>query len=199
MRNIKQYLTKDTLFTPAVVGYAIDGNKVLLGFRKKVSLGLGLNLISGIGGKVGDEEIFKNETPEEALIREFREEVHITPLEYEKVGRVRFVWTHKPQRNQDVNIYIIRSWKEIPEETEVVKPLWFPVDGLFAKSDIENSEKIHRLRSIILDSLPKDQMWEDNLDWVPLVLLGLKVDAVFVFGEEERVIKKDVKVYEKIL
>ncbi|GIW62871.1 MAG: hypothetical protein KatS3mg090_0697 [Patescibacteria group bacterium] len=40
------------LVTLAVVGYLVKKDEVFLGIRKKVSLGLGKNLISGIGGKL---------------------------------------------------------------------------------------------------------------------------------------------------
>ncbi len=50
-------------FTPSVVGYLREGGRVCLGVRKKVSLGLGENLVAGIGGRVGDTPEVKSETP----------------------------------------------------------------------------------------------------------------------------------------
>jgi 8-oxo-dGTP diphosphatase len=165
MSKLSDYLTEETTFTPAVVGYLVKEDKVLLGLRKKVSLGLGLNLIAGIGGKVGDDVQYANETNDEALIREFNEEICVKPLEYKVTGRVRFIWVGRPQRNQDVTIYKITKWEGEPQETEAIKPSWFDIQ-----------------------SLPGEQMWKDNLIWVPQVLNDINVDAVFVYGEDEQLI-----------
>ncbi|MBL8031486.1 MAG: hypothetical protein JNK33_04140, partial [Candidatus Doudnabacteria bacterium] len=50
MANIDELLPAGVTAIPAVVGFLLRGTQVLLGRRKKVSLGLGENLIGGIGG-----------------------------------------------------------------------------------------------------------------------------------------------------
>jgi 8-oxo-dGTP diphosphatase len=165
MTLIEQYLKDNPVFIPAVVGFLINQDKVLLGLRKKVSNNLGLNLISGIGGKVGDSAEIANESTEEALAREFQEETGIKIVSPQNTGRVRFIWTHKPKWNQDVTIFIIKEWKDNPIETEAIKSEWYPINNL-----------------------PKQQMWEDNLYWVPKILNGESIDAVFLYGEDEKVI-----------
>lgn len=52
MSEIDKYLNQVETLMKVVVGYPVKETRVLLGLRKKVSLGLGENLISGIGGKV---------------------------------------------------------------------------------------------------------------------------------------------------
>lgn len=169
MTGIEKYLENDPQFTPAVVGFLVKDNKVLLGQRLKVSLGLGLNLIAGIGGKVGDEPGCEHESVEEALVREFQEEIKVTPVSWENMGRVRFIWTHKPKRNQDVSIFLIKEWTGDPQITEAIDPSWYDINVL-----------------------PTTQMWEDNRDWVPKVLAGIIVDGVFLYGEEETVLEKNI-------
>jgi 8-oxo-dGTP diphosphatase len=166
MSEIEKYLSTVT-FTPAVVGYLRDGEKVLLGERKKVSSGLGQNLIAGIGGKVGDSPEIKDETPEQAMDREANEEIVVTVLEKADRGRVRFIFTHKSPDsswNQDVRIYEITKWEGVPAETESTKPIWFEAS-----------------------KIPWDKMWEDNEHWLPKVLSGKQVDAVFLFSGDNKI------------
>lgn len=166
MKEIDKFLTSVT-FTPAVVGYLKDGDRVCLGVRKKVSQGLGENLIAGIGGKVGDTPEIQNETSEEAMDREVNEEVGVKVLEKREMGRVRFMFSHKPpdsQWNQDVRIYSVTKWEGTPSETESTKPEWFDVDNI-----------------------PWERMWEDNEHWLPKVLNGQRVDAIFLFSGDNKI------------
>ena len=53
-------------------------NSILLAMKKR---GFGSGKYNGIGGKIE-----KGETPDEAMIRETKEEIKVTPIKYEKVG-----------------------------------------------------------------------------------------------------------------
>lgn len=164
MAGIDEYLARTT-FTPAVVGYLRDDGRVCLGVRKKVSLGLGKNLIAGIGGKVGDE--VADETPEEAMNREADEEIRVKILEKQWMGRVRFIFANKPpdsKWNQDVRVYSVTKWEGTPNETESTKPVWFATSAI-----------------------PWEQMWEDNEHWLPKVLAGQSVNAIFLFVEDNKI------------
>lgn len=163
MSQLQNMLAQKPTLTSAVVGFAVRGDEVLLMHRIK---GLGQGLVSGIGGKVGDEEAFAHETPDQALVREFQEEIGITPTRYRKVGRVRFIWTTKPKWSMDVAIYLIDEWHGEPIETDVAKPIWHKINDL-----------------------PTQNMWEDNLYWVPRILDGEYVDAVFLYGPDEKIIE----------
>ena len=166
MNKIKAHLASGINFTPAVVCYLIKGDKVILGFRKRVSLGLGENLISGIGGKVGDKEELANETLEEALRREVLEEIGVSITSFRKMGRLRFIHPHKPKWNQDVIAYVIDSWDGEPQETDDINPMEFEIANL-----------------------PTDRMWDDNQYWVPQILAGQQVEAIFLFDETNKVIE----------
>lgn len=161
MNQIQKHLASDIAFTKAVVCYLKKGNKVLLGLRKRVSLGLGENLISGIGGKVGDTLQNQYESLEQALEREVLEEIGVSIKVFRKMGRVKFIFPHKLKWNQDVLVYVVESWEGEPTETQDIKPLWFDVD-----------------------QLPFSKMWDDNRFWVPEVLKGKEVDAVFLYDED---------------
>ncbi len=166
MSEIQNKLKQGVVFVPAVVCYFKKDDEVLLGLRKKVSLGLGENLIAGIGGKIGDQLEFQDETPEEALIREVKEEIGVTITQFKKVGRVRFIYQDKPKWQQDVQVYIVEGWKGDPQETDFVKPLWFSIT-----------------------QLPTSKMWEDNTYWIPKVLAGENVDAIFLLDNDGKVIE----------
>ncbi|HMB24137.1 MAG: 8-oxo-dGTP diphosphatase [Chloroflexota bacterium] len=163
---IDEFLNSVT-FTRAVVGFLRDGDRICLGVRKKVSSGLGENLIAGIGGKVGDSPEIQNETLDSAMDREANEEIGIRVLEKQEMGRVRFIFTHKPldsKWNQDVTIYSITKWEGTPSETESIQPVWFD-----------------------LDDLPWQRMWADNEYWLSRVLAGQRVDAVFLYSDDNKV------------
>lgn len=159
MSSLSEYLKSPPAFIPAVVGYLVKDNQVLLGLRKKVSLGLGNQLISGIGGKLEE-----GETEKEALKRELLEEIGVEIKDFKFMGRVKFIFPNKPKWNQEVSAFIITRWQGKPTETEVIKPIWFSINNL-----------------------PKHQMWEDNLIWTPKVLAGKKVNAVFLYDESQHV------------
>ncbi len=136
--------------TKAVVGFVLKKGKVLLGERIKSSVNLGVGLYSGIGGKIGDSPKNPNESPEEALIREFMEEVKIRPTKFYKLGQVTFIFKNKPQRskwNHTAIVYLITGFMGNPTPTESIKPRWFDVTRL-----------------------PINKMWPDNWYWVPLAI-----------------------------
>ena len=167
MTKIQELLESKVSLIPAVVSFPIRGDEVLLIHRVKVSEGLGLNLISGVGGKVGgDIPKFATESAEAALEREVFEEIEIKPTKFRHVGRVRFIWIAKPKWSMDVRIYIVDEWEGSPTETAVAKPVWHKIDNL-----------------------PVEQMWEDNRYWVHKVLAGERIDAVFLYGENGKLIE----------
>lgn len=162
MKTIEQYLAEEPTFTRAVVGYLIDDRMVVLGLRKKVSNGLGTSLVAGIGGKLEP-----GEDDDAALRREVEEEIGVQITRFRNMGRVRFIFPHKPSWCQDVAIYLIDEWTGIPKETDVIRP--------------ESHE---------IDALPFDRMWDDNHYWLPKVLAGNRINAVYLIDEDNRVVEE---------
>jgi 8-oxo-dGTP diphosphatase len=124
--------------------------QVLLG-KKKTSFGKG-NYV-GIGGR---QEA--NETIEQTVVRECQEEVGVTPLQFEKAGRLEFLFPHKPNWNQEVHVYTSKSWQGEIADSDEITPQWFDKNNL-----------------------PSDEMWSDAKYWLPNILNGEKLNATFSF------------------
>lgn len=93
-------------------------NKILLARKKK---GFGLGKWNGIGGKF--EQV---ETPEQAMIRETKEEIFVTPTEYEKVGIINFREYYKDEWiSNNMHIYVATKWDKIQKESIEMLPKWF--------------------------------------------------------------------------
>ncbi|MBN1617721.1 NUDIX domain-containing protein [Candidatus Dojkabacteria bacterium] len=175
MTEIERYLATNPAVKPSVVGYLMtDDGHVFLGLRKKVSLGLGLNLIAGIGGKVGDEEEFENETNEEALSREINEEIGVKILHFKKVAEVTFLFPENPQWNQFTTAYIIDKWEGTPQEKEKIQPVCYPIR-----------------------KLPVEKMWEDNKYWLPDLLAGKILKAKFLYNNDGKTLDEYYKQFVK--
>lgn len=166
MSEIKRLLKLGMDFTPAVVCFLVRGDKVLLGQRKKSSLGLGVDIVSGIGGKVGDKPEFQDESTDEAVIREIQEEISVIATRFKKVGRVRFIYPDKPKWQQDVTVFLVEDWEGEPLESESMRPMWFEISDL-----------------------PVSRMWEDNSYWVQKILKGKQVNATFLLDNNSKVLE----------
>ena len=162
------------VYRPAVVGFVVNGPLVLLGQRVQVSDGLGQNLLAGYGGKVGDSPKTWDETRAEAMVRELLEEtrtVHVLIEDVIHMGRVRFLYPHKPHAQLDVSVYLIERYTGEPEETESMVPRWYNKT-----------------------CLPVDLMFRDNQFWVPQVLAGRHIDAVFSYDPNGQIMEMSVKI-----
>lgn len=117
--------------------------------------GLGAGKINGPGGKLDP-----GETPRQAAIREVTEEIGIVPSGIEPGGVLRF---------QFIDGYSIHVWVftatgydgELIETDEAI-PLWYGVD-----------------------SIPYDEMWSDDIIWLPILLGGQKFAGRFIFDKDE--------------
>ncbi len=131
--------------------------------------GFGEGRWNGVGGKVE-----KNETVKQGAERETREEIKVTPKKLKRIALLEFNFVHNPEWNQMVTVYFSEEWDGTPEETEEMKPAWFSVEDV-----------------------PFDQMWPDDIFWVPEVIKDKKVKAFFLFGKNDVIKDKKVKIVEQ--
>ena len=137
-------------------------SKLLLAFGKK---GFNAGRYNGVGGKIK-----KNETPEEAMLRRVKEEMAITPTNYEKVGYLEFdEYYEKEKQRVALHLYIASEWDGEPMETDTVIPHWFHIK----------------------DS-PYDRMFPDDKYWLPLILAGKKIRAFFDFDKDWNLLFKNI-------
>jgi len=136
----------------ATLTFIRQDDKVLL-IRKK--RGLGGGQVNAPGGRLEP-----GETVEECAIRETREELHVTPLQLDPRGELRFQFLDGYALH--VHVYFASAFEGEPQETEEAEPLWTPIDAV-----------------------PYDEMWFDDRFWLPHALAGHHVDGRFVFDHLE--------------
>lgn len=132
----------------AVLLFLIRGGEALL-IRKL--RGLGAGKMSAPGGRIEP-----GESPEEAAIRETREEVGVTPDAPRRRGHLRFQFTD----GYRLECHVLSSDAGAGEahQTDEAIPRWTP-----------------------LHAIPFDEMWEDDRLWIPLMLAGRPFRGRFVF------------------
>lgn len=138
--------------------FPIDGSpiqRILLGMKKT---GFGCGKYNGFGGKIED-----NEAALQAAIRELKEECGIEALaeELELVGLLDFIFPACPELDHDVYIYLVKSWKGQSYETSEMRPQWFHTNDI-----------------------PYEQMWSDDIYWLPKVLAGDKIKGKVIFTDD---------------
>jgi ADP-ribose pyrophosphatase YjhB (NUDIX family) len=121
--------------------------------------GVGAGLYNGPGGTVE-----AGETVRKAAVRETVEEVRAEPRGVAYAGELDFRFGDEPFTY--VYVYRATGLAGTPEETAEADPEWFEVE-----------------------SVPYDEMWEDDRHWLPQVLAGRSVAGTFRFdadGDELR-------------
>ena len=128
-------------------------DEVLLGEKKR---GFAKGTFNGIGGKQDP-----GETIEQAMIRETQEEIGVTPIEYELMGKIHFDVYYKGERvNMYLNIYKSEVFDGEPVETEEMIPTWFK-----------------------RENIPFEKMLQDDKLWWPYLLSDKKFVGDVKFDE----------------
>ncbi|OGF25192.1 hypothetical protein A2303_02210 [Candidatus Falkowbacteria bacterium RIFOXYB2_FULL_47_14] len=133
--------------------------------------GFGVNRWNGVGGKLNP-----GESIEEAAVRETEEEIGVRVRDLDKRAILEFCFPHNPDWDQAVHVFFAEKWEGEPSESEEMRPEWFEVS-----------------------ELPFSEMWPDDEFWVPAVMNGKLVKAVFRFGEGDVILDKTVTVVDKLL
>lgn len=135
--------------------------KVLLGLKLR---GFGTGKYTGFGGKIE-----AGETAAAAATREVIEEigVQIHQDDLQPMGKLTFLFPHRPAWSQVVHLFLARRWQGQPVKSEEMEPVWFP-----------------------LDDIPFDAMWQDGGYWLPRILAGERIQARFVFREDNEAIRE---------
>lgn len=117
--------------------------QLLLGKKKT---GFGKGKYNGFGGKLE-----AGETPKQAAVREVWEECGIILQEntLQEAGYLEFIFPAAPELDHDVFIYFACEWQGQAVETEEMAPQWFS-----------------------LEQVPYNQMWKDDIYWLPKALRG---------------------------
>ena len=131
--------------------------------------GFGAGRWNGFGGKVAPEE-----TIEGAAKREMREEAGIEVNNLSKVGIIEFAFKNDSEI-LEVHIFKSDDFSGEPVESEEMKPQWFHVD-----------------------EIPFEEMWPDDIHWMPLFLSNKKFRGRFLFDKPSdsnsvsRIIEKEL-------
>jgi 8-oxo-dGTP diphosphatase / 2-hydroxy-dATP diphosphatase len=103
--------------------------------------GFGVGRWNGFGGKV---EI--GESIEEGAIREVKEEIGVVVPEIKKIGILDFTFENEP-KILEVHIFKAENFEGEILESEEMRPEWFAVE-----------------------KIPFEQMWSDDIHWMPYFL-----------------------------
>lgn len=117
--------------------------------------GIGAGKINGPGGKIDP-----GESPLASAVRETEEELGITPLHPAKTGELFFAMSD--MEDIHCHVFVAKRHRGEPVETAEAVPLWTP-----------------------LDAIPYEEMWKDDIHWLPGMLAGRTFLGRFVFEGEE--------------
>ncbi len=125
--------------------------------------GLGAGKINGPGGRIEP-----GESSLDAAVRETREELGIEALSPELRGELHFQFVDGYSLH--CSVFVSGNFVGEPIETSEAVPLWTP-----------------------LNAIPYEEMWADDVCWLPDVLAGWKVRGFFYF-ENEKLLSHQVAV-----
>jgi len=137
---------------------------ICLAMKKR---GFGVDRWNGVGGKMETND----KTVEETAKREAQEEIGVCVKNLNKVAELTFFFPHNRDWDQIVHVYLTETWDSEPMESEEMKPKWF-----------------------LPSELPFENMWADDPYWLPEVLKGNLLKAVFEFGKKDVVKKKKIDI-----
>lgn len=135
--------------------YKPNEKEILLAMKKRR---FGVGKWNGTGGKLE-----ANENVRDSAIRETEEEitVKIKDEDLRQVATLDFFFKDNEEWDQRAVVFFVETWEGEPKETEEMEPRWFKIN-----------------------ELPYENMWADDIHWLPRVLKGEKVHATFKFNTD---------------
>ncbi len=133
----------------------IKDRQILLAMKKR---GFGQGKWNGIGGKIHEGESIQS-----SALRELKEEIGVTVSQkhLSHAGYIQFFFDDHPDWNQDMNIFLVKTWIGEPQESEEMKPCWYR-----------------------FQDIPYHEMWVGDKHWLPLILEGKTIKGEFHFNED---------------
>ena len=128
--------------------------------------GFGAGRWNGFGGKVREDESI-----EDAAKREVKEECGLEIKRLEEVGVHEFEFVKERGTILEVHVFRGLSWQGEPFETEEMRPKWF-----------------------LTSKIPYQDMWPDDILWLPTFLEGKKFRTKFLFGDGDQVLEQKIEV-----
>ncbi len=121
--------------------------------------GLGAGKINGPGGRIEP-----GEEPHECAVRETAEEVGLTPRNVQNRGELHFQFADGYSLH--CTVFIANEYTGELMETDEALPIWTP-----------------------LESIPYEEMWADDIHWLPGVVSGGTFRGYFHFDGEKMLSK----------
>ncbi|MEY4245548.1 MAG: hypothetical protein RLZZ245_3133 [Verrucomicrobiota bacterium] len=121
--------------------------------------GFGAGKINAPGGRIEP-----GEAPHECAIRETSEEVGLTPSGVRNHGELHFQFTDGYSLH--CTVFVANDYSGELVETDEALPIWTP-----------------------LDSIPYEEMWADDIHWLPGVITGGTFRGYFHFDGEKMLSK----------
>jgi 8-oxo-dGTP diphosphatase len=122
--------------------------------------GLGAGKINGPGGRIEP-----GEEPHECAIRETSEEVGLTPQNVQNRGELHFQFLDGYSLH--CTVFVANDYSGELTETDEALPIWTP-----------------------LDSIPYEEMWADDIHWLPGIINGGTFRGYFHFDGEKMLSKE---------
>jgi len=141
------------------IGLLVRKDQILLGQKGD---GIGVGNYIAIGGKPKG-----NETLEQTLIREMKEEIGIEVLDYNLVAKITFLFQQKKEWNQTVYVFTCSKWKGIITPSIEITPKWFWTN-----------------------EIPYQYMWADAKIWYPYIISGQKIHADFLYNPDNKTLAR---------
>ncbi len=89
-----------------------------------------------------------------------------------KFGLLNFIEYYKGEQiNLIVHLYIVTEWNGLISETDEMKPEWFDIN-----------------------CIPYEDMFPDDIYWLPYILNKKKIEGFFVFDEKWNLLSKKINI-----